>query len=177
MSTDLEKQRICCLMDGEAGRFEAAAAINDLLGSPELVGSWERWHLIRRALRREPNDLAARNIAVRVRAQLTATSGPTEPAPLPRIPHGSRWLSAPVGGALAAGMALLGLAVVLTRPVPGALDGDVQLAATTERWQQQDPAVRNRLDRLLFNHHEQMAGPARSGVGLYVAVIGYERLP
>jgi sigma-E factor negative regulatory protein RseA len=179
MSTDSEQQRVSCLMDGEAGRFEAAAAINDLLRSPELAGCWERWHLIGRALRHEPSDFAVRATAEHVRAALE------DPATQPLRPSDDaaassrrgRRLLTPLGGAVAAGVALLGVALLLSPSVRQQAITEQAFTAAEVRWQQPDPVVRARLDRLLFNHHEQMAGPGRTGVGAYAAVIGYERLP
>jgi sigma-E factor negative regulatory protein RseA len=162
-------------MDGEAGRFEAAAAVNELVRSPELAGCWERWHLIGRALRREPNALLARDTAARVRVAVARADAVSFDNPVPV--HRLRWLAAPVGGALAAGIAVLGLAFLLTQPTSQQVPENDGLTAAAERWQQPDPAVRSRLDRLLVNHHEQVAGAGRAGVGTYAAVIGYERLP
>jgi sigma-E factor negative regulatory protein RseA len=176
MSTEQQRQRVSALMDGEVGRFEAAAAVNDLMGSPDLAGRWERWHVIGRALRRESNNVAARDTAARVRASIDRDSRVVGVSSTTRA---ADWLRRPVVGAVAAGVLALGLAVVLTSPLlpysdPPRLAG---AADTAERWQQPDPAVRARLDRLLVTHQEQAAGFGRSGVAAYAAVIGYERRP
>ncbi|MCG6939777.1 MAG: sigma-E factor negative regulatory protein [Thiohalocapsa sp.] len=184
MSTEQQRQRISALVDGELGRFEAAAAINDLTRSPELAASWERWHLIGRALRGEPNTLAARATAARVRAAADAQhlSGRGRRPPRSRRP--GAWQ--PIGGAIAAGLMVVGLALFLTKPVSQQQGGIHGFAGTpaplpaqpvAERWQQADPVVRARLDRLLVNHQEQVAGLGSPGVAAYAAVIGYERLP
>ncbi len=175
MSTEQQRQRVSALMDGEAGRFEAAAAVKDLIGSAELSGRWERWHIIARALRHEPNDVAARQIAARVRTALDGRRPALrETTPMKAV----HWLRRPMVGAVAAGVLVLGLAVALTRPQPPvASPGFARAAGTAERWQQADPAVRARLDRLLVTHHEQAAVIGRSGVAAYAAVIGYERRP
>lgn len=176
MSTEQQRQRLSALVDGEAGRFEATAAVNDLMRSPDLAETWERWHLIGRALRGEPSNLAARGIAARVRAA-DETQGLSK--------RGQRWLPhawQPVGGAIAAGVAVLGLALLLTRPGAEQPGGIPDLAATPardapERWQQPDPAVRAQLDRLLVTHQEQVAGLGSPGMVAYAAVVGYERRP
>lgn len=176
MSTEQQRQRVSALMDGEVGRFEAAAAVNDLTRSPDLSGRWERWHVIGRALRHEPNAVGARDTAARVRSAIDddsradTASGQTGSA---------NWLRRPVVGAVAAGLSALGLAVVLTSPLRPHSDPPrlARGADTAERWQQPDPAVRARLDRLLVTHQEQAAGFGRSGVAAYAAVIGYERRP
>jgi sigma-E factor negative regulatory protein RseA len=178
MSTEQQRQRLSALVDGEVGRFEAAAAISDVMRSPDLAECWERWHLIGRALRGEPSSLAARGVEARVRAaadtQALGGRGGRPRAPL------RAWR--PVGGAIAAGLAMLGLALLVKLPTaeqPGRLS---ELAAASgreapERWQQPDPAVRARLDRLLVTHQEQVAGLGSPGVAAYAAVIGYERQP
>ena len=175
MSTEQQRQRVSALMDGEVGRFEAAAAVNDLMRSPDLTGRWERWHVIGRALRHEPNDIAARETAARVRASIADDS--RAPA-VSSTTRAATWMRRPVVGAVAAGLLVLGLAVVLRSPLLPYQDTPRLAAAdTAERWQQPDPAVRARLDRLLVTHQEQAAGIGHSGVAAYAAVIGYERRP
>ncbi|MGD9409777.1 sigma-E factor negative regulatory protein [Thiohalocapsa sp.] len=183
MSTQQQRQRVSALMDGEVGRFEAAAAVKDLTRSPDLAGHWERWHLIGRALRHERSDLHARATADRVRAAADAQM-PGAAIALPAAAVSSRRrrvaTAAPLLGAVAAGVLVLGLGVVLTGPLlqdSRAPQGLARVPQTVERWQQPDPAVRARLDRLLVNHQEQVSGIGRSGVGAYAAVIGYERRP
>jgi sigma-E factor negative regulatory protein RseA len=184
MSTEQQRQRVSALMDGEVGRFEAAATVKDLTRSPDLAGCWERWHLIGRALRHERNDLRARATADRVRAAAADTQVPSAAiAPPAAAVSGRRRrvaTAAPLLGAVAAGVLVLGLGVVLTGPVlqdSRAPQGLARVPQAVERWQQLDPAVRSRLDRLLVNHQEQVSGIGRSGVGAYAAVIGYERRP
>lgn len=175
MSTEQQRQRVSALMDGEAGRFEAHAAVNDLTRSPDLAERWERWHLIGRALRGEPCGLAARAISERVRAQAASADAGARQV---RV-QSPAWLRRPLVGALAAGVAVLGLAVVLTgpfQPKEAPAPQFVTASHAAPRWQQPDPAVRARLDRLLVNHQEQSPGIGRSGVAAYAAVIGYERL-
>lgn len=179
MSTEQQKLRVSALVDGEVNRFEAAAAVKDLTQSPELAECWERWHLIGRALRDEPNDVAARATAARVRDAIGAQYGGTLETTPARSAH-RPWR--PVMGAVAAGLLVLGLAVVLTGPVETPWQQTPRMVQASqprdgERWQQSDPAVRARLDRLLVNHQEQVAGPGRTGVAAYAAVIGYEQRP
>jgi sigma-E factor negative regulatory protein RseA len=178
MSTEQQRQRVSALMDGEAGRFEAAAAVNDLMRAPDLADRWERWHLIGRALRHEPNDLAARATALRVRAAIDGQSAGVGEGRR----RGMRRAWRPIVGAVAAGVAVLGLAVVLTGPLQEPWPPRDELALSprqpaAERWQQSDPAMRTRLDRLLVNHQEQVSGLGRANVAAYAAVVGYERRP
>ncbi len=196
MSTEQQRQRVSALMDGEVGRFEAAAAVNDLVRTPSLAHHWERWHLIGRALRQEPTRLDMRNIAAHVREQIagqTAREAGEQPTPAFGAAEwlqssARRWrgaLNTPVAGAIAASVLVLALAVFFTTPffstpapdqnaiAPGFAAG----AGTSDRWQQADPAVRAHLDRLLVNHQEQAISVGRSGAAAYVAVIGYERRP
>jgi sigma-E factor negative regulatory protein RseA len=181
MTTEQQRQRVSALVDGESGRFEAAATVNDLIRSPELADCWERWHLIGRALRGEPNHMAMRQVAERVRAGIQAQPA-TERASGRRRAIQSLHAWQPIGGAVAAGLLVLGVALVLTRPADPQISRRIDLAAEplrqgAERWQQTDPAVRTRLDRLLVTHQEQVAGMGRPGVGAYAAVIGYEPRP
>jgi hypothetical protein len=173
MSTEQQRQRLSCLMDGEANRFEAAAALDELLRSPDLTERWERWHLIGRGLRGERSSSAARAVSGRVRA---ATSGALDGKPTSARQSGRRWWYRPIAGAIAAGIIATGLAVLLGAPLREQPSGPpvTPVMADSGRWQQPDPAVRAQLDRLLVNHQEQVGGTGRTGVAAYAAVIGFE---
>jgi hypothetical protein len=179
MSTESELQRISTFMDGEAGRFEARAAIGDLLRDPELAERWERWHLIRRGLRREHSDQLARRTAAEVRRAIDADADTDDGLGAQGGGRGGESTFRPLGAALAAGLGLVALALVLRVAGPGGpspLAGIEQVASSAPRWEQSDPAVRSHLDRLLVNHREASVGLS-FGVAAYASVIGYEPAP
>jgi sigma-E factor negative regulatory protein RseA len=185
MSTEQARERLSAFMDGEASRFEAAAAARDLGRDPELAACWERWHLIGQGLRAEPATAAARDVSTGVRAALDAEGGNssamrsfTGGVRARRIPlrEAKTVVSRPIAAALAAGLLVVGLATLVRGPLterPNNPPVTVESRSLQPRWQQADPAVRAQLDRLWVNHQEVLAGP-RGGIAAYAAVVGYE---
>jgi anti-sigma factor RsiW len=193
MSTEQERERLSAFMDGEASPFESAAAARDLRRDPELAACWELWHLVGRSLRAEPNALDARGIAAGVREVLasgrplddngTNLVGPSHQPP-PGAPEPGRSARRsvfyrPIAAGLAAGLLVVSVALFVRGPLT---DDTVDsppirpFAASDARWQQRDPEVRARLDRLLVTHQERLSG-ASGGIAAYAAVVGYEAGP
>ena len=67
-------ERLSQLLDGELGEFERHRALRELDGNGELRGTWERYHLIRAALRKELSSAGYCSIADRVAARLHGES-------------------------------------------------------------------------------------------------------
>ncbi len=185
MSTEQERERLSAFMDGEASRFEAAAAAQDLGRDPELAACWERWHLIGQGLRAEPAAAAARDVSVGVRAVLQARGGvPSTPRGLGdwaavrrvRRPRSKSLVRRSIAAALAAGLLLVGLGTFVHGPMtddPSSASVTAETRTPQPRWQQTDPAVREQLDRLWVNHQEMLAG-SQGAIAAYAPVVGYE---
>lgn len=79
---------VSALMDNELTRRECDAALGGFAQDPGLRSTWQRYHLLRTALRREPHYPVAPDLAERIAARLQA-----DPAPLPATPGfaGLRW--------------------------------------------------------------------------------------
>jgi negative regulator of sigma E activity len=67
-------ERLSQLLDGELGEFERHRALRELDGNGELRGTWERYYLIRAALRKELSSAGHCRIADRVAARLHGES-------------------------------------------------------------------------------------------------------
>lgn len=94
-----------------------------------------------------------------------------------------RWLRfVPMTSALAAASAILAIFVI-----PAAVEvADTRVAdagnipfitSSPQRWQRDDPFLRDKLDELLVSHHELTPGSGLSGFVSYVDFVGYEDSP
>jgi len=94
---DKTNEPISALADGELDAREAGFLIRRLSADPRLLDEWQRLHALRACLQREYAGPVA--LVSAVREQLNAEPAPTAPM--------GRWLKTGLGGALAAGVALV----------------------------------------------------------------------
>lgn len=194
------RQPLSALLDGECSRREMRRTVDLVLDDTELSACWERYDLIGRAIRSEPIDAGARAMAERVRSALGAdvVRMPDRPRRPSRAPVHAR-LFAPLATGLAAAVALVAVVIGptgLVDPGSSAFSGDGPVAAVRPhedagsgrdtmasrsvgdlRWQQTDPVVRAKLDRLVVSHQERLSEAGLPGFVSYAAVVGYEGRP
>ena len=77
---------VSALMDNELSRRECDAAVGSFAHDASLRATWQRYHLMRTALRHEPHYPVASDLAERIAARLSA-----EAAPARRGLAGLRW--------------------------------------------------------------------------------------
>jgi sigma-E factor negative regulatory protein RseA len=106
------KERLSQLLDGELGDFERRRALRDLESNGELRGAWERYHLIRAALRKEISPAGRCKIADRVAASLRGESNEAGMF----VPAGVRRAAQVIGG-LAVAAAVATIAILNWGPV------------------------------------------------------------
>jgi sigma-E factor negative regulatory protein RseA len=179
--TEVSRQTLSALLDGECSSAEMHRAIDQLLADEALRQCWERYHLIGHVIGRQPVAGAVRTVAPHVREMLAAE------AVLPMTPRRKRprlVRFAPMTAAIAAGFALVAVFVVPFDPrgefAPSAGIADARranealIAGATpdDRSRKNDPLLRARLEQLVVNHHERAAGPGLSGFVSYATVVG-----
>lgn len=108
MNEQIDEQ-LSALMDGELERDGLRFLLRSAASDPALPQRWERYHVARQALRRQPLGALRTGFADSVMAQLA-----DEPALRGRGMN--PWLRWGAGGAIAASVALA--ALVATRPAP-----------------------------------------------------------
>jgi len=191
---DDRRQRLSTLVDGEGSPTELQAALAETLLDPELEAHWERYLTIGRVLRGERLQPSGRAVAARVAARLAEEApagrpGPgAAPIPLRRPTRRRRPAAAgPVlGGALAAGLALVAVVVAPRCVDSGSLMGPalVEAPATlpsrfadapeaSNRWSVGEPTVASKLNELLVSHRERAGAGGLSGLIPYATVVGY----
>jgi len=179
--TEVSRQTLSALLDGECSGPEMHRAIDQLLGDEALRQCWERYHLIGHVIGRQPVAGEARAIAPRVRATL-APEAVLSMTPTRKPPRLAQFM--PLTAAIAAGFMLVAVFLVPVGPREGfapstgtadsrAAD-DALIAGTVpdQRLRQNDSLLRARLEQLVVNHHERAAGPGLSGFVSYATVVG-----
>jgi sigma-E factor negative regulatory protein RseA len=182
--TEQQRQHVSALVDSELDAVLVHPTIAALKSSPQLSAVWERYHLIGQAMRGEGVHAEHREIAERVRALIES-----EPVPVnARRPGQHSHIGPFAGAAVAAAAAFLAVFAVpqLFGPQPTSLTPPTATLATAgpppqfqisppaNRWQIEQPAVQNKLDRFLVNHHAYSPAAGIKGFMPYATVVGYE---
>lgn len=180
--TEQQRQHLSALIDGEIDGVLLHPTLSALESSPELAQTWERYHLIGQALRREPVNLEYRRIAADVRRRIDQ-----EPVPLAPAARRHSRVGPFAGAALAAASAFLAVFAVpqffaptIERPfqpvsvTAAAPPVQFQLAQSGQRWNLEEPELKNKLDRFLVNHQAYSTASGIKGFLPYATVVGYE---
>lgn len=181
--TEQQRQHLSALVDGEIDAVLLHPTLSALESNPDLAETWERYHLIGQALRREPVRPEYRQIAPRVRQCIA-----NEPVPIARraVRRPSR-LGPFAGAALAAAAAFLAVFAVpqlfgpdLSRPGPAVTVASVspparfELTQAGQRWNLEEPELKSKLDRFLVSHQAYSTASGIKGFLPYATVVGYE---
>lgn len=181
--SEQQREHVSALVDSELDAVLVHPTVAALESSPELSAVWERYHLIGQALRGESVHIEHRDIAERVRALIQS-----EPVPINARRPGQHSRVGPfAGAALAAAAAFLAVFAVpqLFGPQPTLAPPTATLttagpppqfliAPSANRWQIEQPAVQDKLDRFLVNHHAHSPAAGIKGFMPYATVVGYE---
>lgn len=173
------KEQLSALMDSEVSHHEADGLVGELARTPEASACWQRYHLIRAALRNELDTLADTGLARAVSDRLAS-----EPIVLaPRLTLMARASRATGGLAIAASVAALAIfglrfidvnpAGSASTPVADAKTGQY-LATNATRWRSATNEAENDLNMYLVRHSEYAAGSGAGGMMTYVRTVGYD---
>jgi len=184
--TNNTEERLSALIDSELSQSIMAETLSSLKQSPELRGTWDRYHLIGDALRGEGFRESADGIARGVREQVLAEPPiVARPIPISRTKLRDRLLRPMAGAAIAASVAALAVVTLpkLTGETPTA--DPVQIASNPPapvsyanqsgtRWKNlTEPALQSKLNRYLENHSEY-ASSGGMGVVPYSSFVSYD---
>ena len=178
------KESLSALMDGELREHERTEVLAELANQPELARTWERYHLIQAALRRELGPVVLAGLSERVAQYIGKPLALPAAAPPRQWKRAAHWAG---GFALAAsitGAAILGfewltpnetgsgtaqLAIVADAPVQGQL-----VSSGAADWGAGRPEVARLLNAYLVEHNEVMPTSDIKGVMTYGHVVGYD---
>lgn len=177
------KERLSALMDGELSEHEQAQLLADLTRDPELAQTWEHYHVIRAALRKELGPLMLGGLSERVAGQIDSVSvgDAVAPARQPWRPA-VRWTS---GFALAATVTAIAILSAQWWEPDDSGPGRARLAvapvaptnvmsAGMTRWDAGEPEVTHLLNTYLVEHNEMMPAADIKGVMAYGRLVGYD---
>lgn len=172
------KEQISVLIDGEADDLERERTLRALQSNPELLATWERYHLVRTAVRRELDVLVSSDLANRVRERVYQE----HPDDSTRRPWSSRMIKYSVGVAIAASVAavaLLNLSPLVTPSSPGLArtTNSVPPRATVAETRPLAPEQQRALNSYLVRHAEFSSASGVSTMNAYARVVGRDNLP
>jgi sigma-E factor negative regulatory protein RseA len=180
------KESLSALMDGELSEHEQAQLLADLTRDAELAGVWERYHLIRAALRKELGPMMFGGLSEQVARGIGDTSaGGAGASPPQRRRPVVRWASGLALAASVATMTILSIqwlqpgdsgtqpAQVTVAPVTSVTPTNVMSADMTQ-WDAGEPEVTHLLNTYLVEHNETMPTADMKGVITYGRFVGYD---
>jgi sigma-E factor negative regulatory protein RseA len=175
------KEKLSALVDNEVDELEQRRVIGALAEDAALRRTWDRYHLVRAALRKELEFVVAPGLAERVAAAISMTSVPAGSAS-PR----TFWRRAALASgtvAIAASVATVAIFGVQWMHAPTATQ---QLAAQDKpppaqvaragamRWNTTHAEAENALNAYLVEHNEFASNSGFGGMEPYVRVVSYD---
>jgi sigma-E factor negative regulatory protein RseA len=172
------KEKISELLDDELNDLEHYRLMQTLEDNRELRGVWERYHLMRAALRKELDIMVSPNLADRVGESIRAHQ-PVMARPAGRPFRFPRYSRAAAGLAIAASVAAV--AIITLQPLspsgvpesPMALQKSPVLAGLSEPAKLVKPQRQGTLNTYLVEHSEFTPNAGMNGMMSYVRIVGH----
>jgi len=178
MNDEHLKEKLSALVDNELDELEERRVFTALEGDVALRRTWERYHLVRAALRQDVDVVVVQDAAEQVARRIEA-----EPSTAVsfRRHRTSRFLGTLAIAASVAAIAITGVQWV-HQPAPAPLPA---LAANnpapqnfirsgTTRWDMKEPEAENALNAYLVEHDEFASTSGLGGMMPYVRIVSYD---
>lgn len=194
MTNEKLGEQVSALLDGELSTDAAVEVLDALSWDDELRGRWERYQLVREAMRNSLPKYIGPDLAGGISRKLEAEPAILAPQRQPTRFHPA--LKPAAGLAVAASVALLtiaGLRSLTENSVPvspvsvATVDQEVgaqstapvlasnpRTAPVSPSWEKAGPGVESTLNRYLVNHYEYASANGMKGMLPYVTIVGYE---
>lgn len=182
------QEKLSSLVDAEVTGRERDSVLSALDQDRELRKTWERFHLIRAAMRHELSFTVSPDFADRIAARIQDTPATVVPFPR-RFLTARRFAKGAAGLAVAASVAALSIAglrlawptdpakpVLLAQAPAPAVPTANQVVANPRRgihWDTPQPELENSLNAFLVQHSE-FTPTSGMGVMSYVRIAGYD---
>jgi sigma-E factor negative regulatory protein RseA len=174
------KEKISELLDDELNDLEHYRLMQALEDNRELRGVWDRYHLMRAAMRKELDIMVSPGLADRVGESIRADQ-PYRGHPAGRTAGFPRYARAAAGLAIAASVALVAIFTLQPQSLPGvpasplaALKSPAPVAAGDAANFLKPPAARqSTLNTYLVEHSEFTPNAGMNGMMSYVRIVGY----
>jgi len=169
------KEQISAFLDGECDELERARVLKSFESDPSLVNTWERYHLISAAMRRELDMIAAPGLSERIRNQLENV--------VPDSRTGRLLSSRPVRYAAGLAIAASVATVAVLNLSPGLVAGTAVAVSGNKLGGQAPQLVANRglppekqrvLNPYLVHHAEFSSALSVNTMSAYARVVGQQ---
>jgi len=171
------KEQLSALIDGEANDLERERTLRALHTDPELLGAWERYHLVRTAVRRELDVMVSPAVVNRVRERLRQE--PAAPGHGFLTPKVLKFTAGVAIAASVAAVAILNLSPLVSpssltaaRSTPGSA-----ARSMVAKTRPAAPAQQRVLNPYLVHHAEFSSASSVNGMSAYARVVGRDSPP
>lgn len=175
------KEKLSAFVDGELSEHEQKQLLRELTTNPELSRMWERFHVIRAAVKHELDMTVSPKTADHIFEKVQNSSDSISPVS-GGITYRRPIVRAISGLAIAASVAGLAIFGIQTFTIDNR-NNTIQTASTQQhdyirtnviRWDTSEPEQEDVLNAFLVEHNEFTPTSGMSGMMSYVRVIGYD---
>lgn len=172
------KEKLSALVDNELDELDERRVLSMLEGDVVLRSTWERYHLVRAALRQDLEVVVAQDMSERLAQRIAA-----EPSVASTF---KRHRLAQLMGTFAIAASVAAIAIVgvqwlqqpVNAPLPKLADNlPVQaklIHSGTTRWDTKEPEAENALNAYLVEHDEFASTAGIGGMMPYIRVVSYD---
>lgn len=170
------KEKLSALVDNELDELEERRVYAALKGDTALRNTWERYHLMRAALRQDLEFVVPRGAAERVAQRIAAEPAGAVVFQRNRVVR--------LAGTLAIAASVAALAIVgvqwIHQPVPTQQLASNQpetakiIRSGTTRWDMKEPETESALNAYLIEHDEFSSTSGIGGMLPYVRAVSYD---
>lgn len=171
------KEQLSALIDGEADDLERERTWRALGADPELRGAWERYHLVRTAVRRELDMVVGPDLVTRIRERLEQEHPDTARRFL--TPKMLKFSTGVAIAASVAAVAILNLSPLVNSPSLTARSpsGSAPVRASVAEARPAAPAQQRVLNPYLVHHAEFSSASSVNSMSAYARVVGRDSAP
>lgn len=173
------KEKLSALVDNELDELEQRRVLGMLAEDAALRRTWDRYHLVRAALRKELEFVVEPGLAERVAEEIDRTSGTASPRTFWRraaLASGTVAIAASVAAVAIIGLQWMRAPIVGTQQlVAQSKPAPVQVVRTgAMRWDTTHAEAENALNAYLVEHNEFASHSGFGGMTPYVRVVSYD---
>lgn len=173
-SNQTSQEKLSALLDDEVSVAEQEELLSAVASDPDLCATWQRYHLIGAAVRREV-IIHLPGLPDRIAPMLRSNVAPIRTRPSKKTAAG-RWLPGLALAASVAGLGSLGLFGLLPQSDVREASNPVHVAEVEPgtRWNSDSPDHQHTLNAYLVEHGEFTPMPNMGGLMAYAKFVSYD---
>lgn len=179
MNDEDMKERLSALVDNELDELDERRVLSALADDTALRSTWERYHLVRAALRQDLEMVVTHDMSQRLAQQIAAEPSVEVTFKRRRLAHlmGTFAIAASVAAIAIVGVQWLQQPV--NAPLPKIADNNLPVQAKlvrsgVTRWDTKEPEAENALNAYLVEHDEFASSAGIGGMMPYIRVVTYD---